>query len=96
MPRILRTLGAALVVEWHPLLQRLAGFEPDVLPRWLLARGFSLSAVSHTGTQVLAAEQVDRLTTRLLRLERPVELLALPSRASRAPGKAAGAGHRPH
>jgi FkbM family methyltransferase len=96
MPRILRTLGAALVVEWHPLLQRLAGYEPDSLPRWLLARGFSLSGVSHTGTRVLAEEQVDRLTSRLLRLQRPVELLALPSRVSRAAGGAVVGGYRPH
>jgi FkbM family methyltransferase len=76
MTRLLREPRTVLIVEWHPLLQQMAGFGPDELPRWLIERGFRLRAVSHTTERPLAAEQVPALTTRLLRRRGPVELLA--------------------
>jgi FkbM family methyltransferase len=77
MPRILGSrVFAAVIVEWHPLLQRLAGYAPDALPSWFLARGWKLHAVSHGGVNSLAESDVRRMTSRLLRLRRPVELLA--------------------
>lgn len=76
MTRLLREPRTVLIVEWHPLLQQMAGFEPDALPRWLIERGFRLRAISHTTGRPLATEQVPALTTRLLRRRGPVELLA--------------------
>lgn len=76
MPRILRTPGASLIVEWHPQLQRLAGFDADALPRWLLAQGWQLHAASHIAMHALSTADVPALTARLLRRGRPVELVA--------------------
>jgi FkbM family methyltransferase len=76
MPRLLRAARVALIVEWHPLLQQLAGYEPDALPQWLLARGWLLEAASHTRVRPVSAADIARLTRRLLRLRRPVELVA--------------------
>ena len=79
MARLLRHPPKALIVEWHPLLQSMAGYAPDELPRWLLSRGWRVQAASHTAARVLTASEVPRLTARLLRLRRPVELLAEPA-----------------
>ncbi len=79
MARLLRAPPKALIVEWHPLLQTMAGYAPDELPRWLLGRGWRLQAASHTAARVLAAADVPDLTARLLRVRRPVELLAEPA-----------------
>ena len=76
MPRMLRAAQVVLIVEWHPLLQQLAGYAPDALPRWLLARGWDLEAASHLTVRRLAARELPPLTSRLLRFQRPVELLA--------------------
>jgi FkbM family methyltransferase len=76
MPRILATAQTVLIVEWHPLLQQLAGYAPDGLPRWLLERGWQLQAASHLAIRALPATDVPALTARLLRLRRPVELVA--------------------
>jgi FkbM family methyltransferase len=76
MPRLLAGRGVALIVEWHPLLQQLAGYAPDELPRWLLERGWLLEAASHTSVRALPAAAIPRLTRRLLRAQRPVELVA--------------------
>ena len=76
MTRILRTPRASLIVEWDPLLQHLAGHNPDALPLWLLERGWSLRSVSHSTVRRLAAADVSALSARLMRLRRPVELLA--------------------
>jgi hypothetical protein len=54
----------------------MAGYEPDALPRWFLARGWSLNGFSHTAAQSVTTADVRRMTPRLLRLRRPVELLA--------------------
>ena len=70
---------ANLIVEWHPTLQRMAGYAPDELPRWLLARGFRVRAVSHATERSLAAADLGHRTQRLMRLQRPVELLATPA-----------------
>jgi hypothetical protein len=48
------------------------------MPRWLLDRGWRLSAVSHTTGRSLTAGGLRPLTAGLLRLQRPVELLATP------------------
>lgn len=76
MPRLLGAPRVALIVEWHPLLQQLAGYAPDALPQWLLARGWMLEAASHTSVRPMAAADISRLTRRLLRARRPVELVA--------------------
>jgi FkbM family methyltransferase len=83
MTRLLRVPPAALIVEWHPLLQAMAGYLPDELPRWLLSRGWRLQAASHTTVRSLGAADLRRLTERLLRLRRPVELLAQPGGPTR-------------
>lgn len=76
MPRLLRTLHAVLIAEWHPLLQGLAGHDPDALPRWLLERGWRLHAASHIGVRRLHAARVPALAKRLERQRKPVELVA--------------------
>jgi FkbM family methyltransferase len=76
MPRILGAPGAVLIVEWHPLLQQLAGYAPDALPRWLLARGWRVESASHLSVRPLPAADLPALTARLLELRRPVELVA--------------------
>lgn len=78
MPRLLHARPGALVVEWHPVLQAMAGYAPAELPLWLLRRGWRLRAVSHTRIRALTTRNLDRLSARLLRLRRPVELLAIP------------------
>jgi hypothetical protein len=78
MPRLLNAGPRALIVEWHPKLQAMAGYAADELPRWLLDRGWRLRAVSHTTDRSLTAGGLRSLTARLLRLQRPVELLATP------------------
>jgi len=79
MPRILQAKKTALIVEWHPLLQQLAGYDPDALPRWLLERGWRLQAASHTRVRGLRSADVAALTARLMQLRRPIELVAQPS-----------------
>lgn len=76
MPRLLGAPASTLIVEWHPLLQRLAGYPPDALPRWLLERGWKLQAASHLTVRSLVAADLPAATARLERLRRPVELLA--------------------
>ena len=76
MPRLLAAPELALIIEWHPVLQEAAGHLADALPRALLARGFSLRAVSHTSTRMLQAADIPSLTTQLTRAGRPVELVA--------------------
>ena len=76
MPRLLRAPGAALIVEWHPLLQRLAGYAADALPRWLLERRWELQAASHLSVRPLGVADLVALTQRLERAQKPVELLA--------------------
>jgi FkbM family methyltransferase len=83
MPRLLRPPPRALIVEWHPMLQTMAGYRPDALPRWFLSRGWRLHAASHTAVRVLTAADVQRTAARLLRQRRPVELLAQPAGPSR-------------
>lgn len=76
MPRILRGADITLIVEWDPLLQRMAGHEADALPRWLLERGWHLRSVSHLRVRPLTLAGVPALAERLIRRRRPVELLA--------------------
>lgn len=77
MGRMLRDPAVRLVVEWHPMLQQLAGYPPTALPQLLLEAGFTLDAVSHVGTTRLASGVVAEFARRLLsRRSRPVELLA--------------------
>lgn len=76
MPRLLRHPRLALVVEWHPALQEMAGYAADALPRWLLDRGWHLHAASHLRTWPISASDVPALAQRLHRSRRPVELLA--------------------
>ena len=76
MPLILSRPGVTLIVEWDPLLQQMAGYSPDALPRWFLERGWNVKAVSHLTVRPLAAADVPALTERLMRANRPVELLA--------------------
>jgi FkbM family methyltransferase len=76
MPRLLGEHRPVLIVEWHPLLQRMAGYAPDALPRWLLERRWTLQAASHMAVRRLAAADVPALAGRLERLRKPVELLA--------------------
>jgi FkbM family methyltransferase len=75
MPRLLRQPGLRLVIEWHPRLQQAAGYEPDALPRALLAEGFTLEAAGHLRTSRLAAHHLPEATARLMRSGHPVELL---------------------
>jgi FkbM family methyltransferase len=76
MPRLLERPGLALVAEWHPTLQALAGYAEDALPRWLLDRGWRLDAASHFSVRPLAAGDLPALTARLARARKPVELVA--------------------
>jgi FkbM family methyltransferase len=76
MPRLLQK-PPALIVEWHPLLQRLAGYAAAALPRWLLERGWQLHAASHMNTRAITAADLAPLAARLWRQQRPVELVAL-------------------
>lgn len=76
MERLLRRPSLALVAEWHPTLQIMAGYEADALPRWLLERGFSLHAASHFRTWPCRAADLPRISTRLQKAGRPVELVA--------------------
>jgi FkbM family methyltransferase len=75
MTRLLAAPRVALIVEWHPLLQQMAGFAPDALPRWLLQRAWRLQAASHLAVRSLGAADVPAATARLLKLRRPVELV---------------------
>jgi FkbM family methyltransferase len=77
MARMLRHPVIQLIVEWHPRLQEAAGYTADALPRFLLDRGFTLRAASHTGITRLGADEVDRLSAHLRRHGRPVELVAV-------------------
>jgi FkbM family methyltransferase len=77
MTRLLRRSGIRLIVEWHPLLQRAAGYAADALPRLLHAHGFTLHAAGHTRTTRLAPGDIDSLAGRLERRGRPVELVAV-------------------
>lgn len=76
MPRILREPGITLIVEWDPLLQRMAGQDASALPRWLLERGWRLRSVSHLAVRPLALAALPVMAERLMRIRRPVELLA--------------------
>jgi FkbM family methyltransferase len=76
MPRLLQK-PPALIVEWHPLLQRMAGYAAAALPRWLLERGWQLHAASHLNTREIGAEDLAPLAARLWQQQKPVELVAL-------------------
>jgi FkbM family methyltransferase len=79
MTRMLNAPGLRLIVEWHPALQEAAGHAPDALPHDLMARGFTLHAVTHTRSALLHTADVPGLTRRLLAQRSPVELLAVRS-----------------
>jgi len=76
MERLLRRPGLSLIVEWHPTLQIMAGYEADALPHWLLERGWKLHAASHFRTRPCAAADLAGISARLRRTGRPVELVA--------------------
>jgi FkbM family methyltransferase len=76
MPRLLQR-PPALIVEWHPLIQRLAGYAAAALPRWLLERGWQLHAASHMNTRQITAVDLAPLAARLWQQRRAVELVAL-------------------
>lgn len=76
MERLLAAPGLVLIVEWDPVLQAMAGLEPDALPRWLLARGWQLQAASHWAVRELQAGEVAGLAARLARRHGVVELVA--------------------
>jgi FkbM family methyltransferase len=76
MPRLLRAPGVTLIVEWDPLLQQMAGYGAEALPRWLLDGGWRLQSASHYTVRPLAAAGVPALAERLMQQRRPVELLA--------------------
>jgi FkbM family methyltransferase len=76
MTRMLGSPGIQLIVEWHPILQVAAGYAADALPRWLLDKGFLLTAAGHFKTEPLVAAGIERLTERLRASRRPVELVA--------------------
>jgi FkbM family methyltransferase len=76
MPRLLAQPGLNLIVEWHPRLQRDAGYEPGALPRTLLDAGFRVDAVGHLRSRSLQPRDIDSLGARLFRAKRPVELFA--------------------
>jgi FkbM family methyltransferase len=75
-PRLLGTPGVVLIVEWDPVLQEMAGYGGDALPRWLLGRGWRLWAASHWAVRRLEAAGVAALTARLERRRGLVELVA--------------------
>lgn len=81
MSRLLARPGLALIAEWHPRLQRAAGARIEELPETLLARGFTVTAVSHASTTPVSAAAIPRLAGRLLEAGRPVELVAVRRRA---------------
>jgi FkbM family methyltransferase len=76
MTRLLGRSSIQLIVEWHPRLQKAAGYAPDALPRFLLDRGFRLQAASHARVAPLDAGSIDRVAARLARAGRPVELVS--------------------
>jgi len=76
MPRLLAQPGLHLIAEWHPRLQRDAGYDPGALPRTLLEAGFRVDAVGHLRSRPLHPGDIDRLGARLFRAKRPVELFA--------------------
>jgi FkbM family methyltransferase len=76
MPRLLRTSAPVLIVEWHPLLQRLAGYAADALPKWLLQHGWHVEAASHAAVRPLTEADLPKVTARRLVLKRPLELIA--------------------
>ena len=79
MPRLLRQPGLRLVIEWHPRLQQAAGYEPDALPKTLMAEGFTLKAAGHLRTSSLTARRLPEAAERLMRSGHPVELLCTKS-----------------
>lgn len=76
MSRMLSNPSIVAIVEWDPLLQQMAGYGADALPRWLIERGWRLQSASHLALRPLPAADVSALAARLLRARRPVELLA--------------------
>lgn len=76
MSRLLQAPNLIVITEWHPALQRAAGFEADQLPHWLLERGFALQAVGHTSCTPFERHDIEPMMRRLLRRQRPVELVA--------------------
>ena len=77
MSRLLAQPSLALAIEWHPELQRAAGYAPDALPRFLLEAGLQVDAVGHFGATPLRADAIEPLMARLLRARRQVELFCL-------------------
>jgi FkbM family methyltransferase len=76
MPRLLASPATKLVVEWHPVLQRAAGYAAGALPRALLDHGFSLEGVDHLTRRRLDPGHIAELTERLVVARRPIELFA--------------------
>lgn len=74
MTRMLQQPGLTLIVEWHPLLQRAAGYTVDALPHALLGAGFVLQSISHIGAARLRPGDIGPLARRLIATGRPVEL----------------------
>jgi len=77
MTRLLRAPRLAVIAEWHPLLQEMAGHAPDALPLALMNQGFRLTGASHTWTAPLGRGDLPALLGKLRRSRRPIELLAV-------------------
>jgi FkbM family methyltransferase len=76
MSRIISTPGIRLIVEWHPALQQAAGYAPEALPEFLIARGFGLHRWRKRHTVRVVRSEISALAAALLRRRRPIDLLA--------------------
>lgn len=76
MGHILQAPNVQLIVEWHPLLQEIAGHAPDALPHELLGWGFHLYRLRGLRLQQLEADDITALLPALQRAKRPEDLLA--------------------
>lgn len=76
MTRLLRVPSLRLVVEWHPLLQEAAGFDPGALPHALLDLGYSLLGASHSHMRPITSHDIGGLVERLRRHGQPIDILA--------------------
>jgi FkbM family methyltransferase len=76
MTRLLASPEVRLIVEWHPLLQQMAGFAAEALPQRLFEARFRVWAAWHSTTREIVSTDVPQIAAQMIVRKGSLELYA--------------------